>query len=428
MHSTDKCRGKSVSWTRESGVGLLLAISVVSVLSIMTYVFGVFVDNSVTGRLVESTKKNRDYAYKALLRAAQHPDALWLSSREPENGELLKCINAVLLTQCGSTNKEDPKSFKLVMPLSREDALRKLVMTTIDPNDAQGGFDRFGNDNCPVNSKCLFRGVTKFWLECPGGVNCDKQGRIRIRVIVEKNSGWVSGPGEGLMQKMLGGLGFNPKSSKDEGEDVSVPVMSIRGVALEACPPGAYSTGVDKAGVVQCRCWLKPTVDSNGCEPVTCPDGKQLMGIDLNPSFTPDSSLKGSQFVLNCQDPPGQTCDKATSNRDTNTAQCPPKWKMKGFAPPRCVLKYPSTLGELDQIIEDNKWEVSRKCKKYKKEEVIVGYKDNGKPIIKKVETSECEKWDIKYDKCGRRQADCWSKFIPAKCTDSEAYCCREFG
>lgn len=424
MHSTDRYRGKSVGWTRESGVGLLLAISVVSVLSIMTYVFGIFVDNSVTGRIAESTKKNRDYAYRALLRAAQHPDALLLSSLEPENAELRKCIDAVVKSQCGSTNRDDPKSFKLVMPLSRESALQKLVMTTIDPNDPQGGFDRFGNDNCPVNSKCLFRGETRFWLECPGGVNCDKQGRIMIRVIVGKNSGWVSAPGEGLMRKMIGGLDLKSKSSKDEGEDVSVPVMSIRGVALEACPPGAYSTGVDKAGIAQCRCWLRPTVDSNGCEPVKCPPNQELRGININPSFDPASPTKGSQFVLDCQVPPEQTCKGATGNRETNTAVCPEKWKMKGFAPPRCVLKYPSTLKELDQIIEDNKWEVSRKCKKYKKEEVVVGYKKNGKPITKNVETTECEKWDIKYDKCGRKKFDCWSKFVPANCTDSKAQCC----
>ncbi len=436
MKVMNKQHRRPVVWSDQNGIGLVLSILVVSVLSIMTYMFGNFVDNRVDERAINTARRNRDYTYKTLLRAAQHPDALWLSSQEPENATLKNCINAKSIAECDSRDPNSPRSFKLVMPLSKENGQQEIVMTTLDLNDPQGGFDRFGNDNCPVNGKCLFRGETKFWLECPGGINCDRQGRIMVRVVVRRNAGWEQLANDGSVKRLIGNLSFGTRDSGNEGENVAVPVMSIHRLALEACPPGAYSTGLNEKGVMQCRCWMNPSQGGTSvCQPAKCPAGQEIVGIKINSNFDPSydpgksapgtSSSSGNQFALDCKVlAPKPECGFVTSAQGGSSVVCPGKWQMTGFTPPRCWLDYPSNLAELDNLIENNQWEVSRKCTKYEKVEIIVGWKPNGKPITKKVTTSNCEKWDIKYKKCGRKDFDCWSKFVPAACTQSKAKCC----
>jgi hypothetical protein len=192
MKKTKNSLMKDLDLASENGASLMMVIMATVALGLMTAGLSQYVASRSHERTVEDLRRSRDYVYKTLLRSSSDPAAIFLSSREAGNEALKTCITASKIDGCPFQNPENARAFKLVVPMSAVPGMHKITMTTADESGPEGTFDRFGNDNCSDNAKCLFRGTTQFWLDCPAGVNCQTSGRIMVRTQVKKNSAWNS--------------------------------------------------------------------------------------------------------------------------------------------------------------------------------------------------------------------------------------------
>jgi hypothetical protein len=392
------------SLTGERGVGLLWALVSVAIMSAIVWSFSILVDSRTKERSHENLRQSRDYVYKSIRIAAMQPSAIFLSSEA--DASLKKCIEADSISDCSHTSEANAKAFSLIVPLSRDLTMQTSTLTTVSASDAAGGFDRFGNENCPNNATCMFRGSTKFWLECPpSGTRCQTSGRIRIRVEVTKNPGYDPESDQlSLTSLMLG-----TKSSGKEEEDVLVTVASLRSADLQRCPSGAHVVGVDSDGAVLCRCLLGPTKTGNivdlKCPAVTCPDGKELIGLEKVSDDVNAANL--SQYKLKCKDTSfDKGCTEPPVTGDVRYFECPANNLMTGFYNPSCIIPLPAKLKELDALIEANKWTETVRDK------------------WKKKPPPGHWTYKTKTYKCGRKDVDCWLKFVQIKCAGGGVRCC----
>jgi hypothetical protein len=388
----------------EQGVGLLWALVSVAIMSAVIWSFSILVDSRSKERTVESMRRSRDYVYKSIRAAAMQPSAVFLSSEA--DPALKKCIEAQSISGCDHTTEANARAFSLIVPLSPDSTLRTSTLTTVSPSDAAGGFDRFGNDNCASNANCLFRGSTKFWLECPpSGSRCQTAGRIRIRVEVTKNAGYNPESDSFMLTSMMLGT----KSSGKEGEDAVVSIPSLRSADLQRCPSGAHVVGIDSEGAAICRCLLGPeqtgTIVDLKCPSVTCPPGKELVGLEKVSDDANAQTL--SQYKLKCKDTSFDSgCTEPAITGDVRYFECPANNLMTGFFNPSCIIPLPAKVKELDALIDANKWTETVRDK-----------------FVKKPPPGHWT-YKTKTHKCKRKDVDCWLKFVKIKCEGGGARCC----
>ena len=424
MKKTKNSLMKDLDLASENGASLMMVIMATVALGLITAGLNQYVASRSHERTVEDLRRSRDYVYKTLLRSSSDPAAIFLSSREAGNEALKTCITASKIDGCPFQNPENARAFKLVVPMSAVPGMHKITMTTADESGPEGTFDRFGNDNCSDNAKCLFRGTTQFWLDCPAGVNCQTSGRIMVRTQVKKNSAWNSNADP----LHLGNLNIGVKDSRKEGEDMAIPVAAIQQLGLQRCPSGAHAVGLDAQGKVDCRCWLYRDPRLSGsdpllaCPPVACPPDQEILGLELNPDAVKNSTLP--QYKLKCSTKQIEDCKSLPIDTTGSTVGCEEGWKLKGFAPPQCTVPLPNTVKELDALINANKGNVNV-CTKYGTKSVFIGSKKNGEPIYKtEKDYNNCQKWVTKK-KCPRTEANCWLPYVQINCEGSKGWCCK---
>lgn len=312
-------RGPVAVGPGERGAGLIAAILALSVVGLMIAGLTNYLSGQIEARSVRNLIDGRNLAYDVARASAIAPDALYVSSLAAPNAPLGRCTGL----RPGACAARRWTPFTLFAPFARTPATARSVQMSGRTQAEAGGYytNRGLRAPCSPGPLCPYWARTWFYAECPGNAGtCARAVKIWTRAQVVTHG----------LANLKGGLQisrFPPDSTfaATFGGAASVFVTDIRGSAIQACPAGAYASGIIN-GTLKCHCsqgfrqvGSDPVTGWPSCDPIVRCAPHEVLG-----GMMPD----GTAY---CYTPPATVydCDPLAQTTRGN-ARCPgPDDKMR---------------------------------------------------------------------------------------------------